>query len=224
MRLFFIGLLLYGIFPLQAQDKDARLWLYFGIEKKLHKKVNFGITVQNRLSDNWLWYNQLNVNPEITIKFNRKLRWLVGYVSGLERKKEGYFIHFNQGYTGFQWREAFGAFKLVYRQIVQTQTSAGYNRDKAGVLRWYDRNKLTLRYQLNRRIEPFVATEVNVVLYDTQRQLGDLSRYRCFIGVNIQLTKVLDMENYLMFQEGLSGNSAGNQVYVFGISLNYRLN
>lgn len=210
-------------FCLSAQESDARLWLYAKLEKKFGKKLETSLLVQNRFEDNFMSYSQFNLNPEITYKINRSFRLVGGLVQGFSKKKEGYFLPYHQFYAGGQFRYQLGVFKLVYRHLVQAQSTAGYNREKAEILRWYDRNKLTVRYSLTRRFEPYFAGEFNLCLFDPSRQLGDISRYRTFIGVTSQLRKNLDLDTYFMYQQRLAGEAAGSRQFVYGVTIVYFL-
>jgi hypothetical protein len=206
-----------------AQQNDARLWLYGKVEKKLSKNWEGSLLIQNRLSENMTRYTQLNINPELTYKLIKPIRLVGGYVQGFSKKNEGYFLPFRQMYGGIQWRLHYKVFTFVYRHLFQMQTTAGYNRNKANVWRFYDRNKLSLRYSLNRRITPYIAGEFNLCLIDPSRQTGDISRYRTFVGVNYQINRRFEWDSYFLFQERVSGESAGNRQYVFGLTLVYFL-
>lgn len=216
-------LFLLSAFCLEAQQSDARLWLYGKIEKKLGEKWEGSLLIQNRLSENMTRYSQININPEVTLKVFKPLRLVGGFVQGYSKKNEGYFLPYRQIYGGIQWRTHFKSFTLIYRHLFQIQTTAGYNRDKANVWRLYDRNKLSLRYNLSKRITPYVAGEFNVCVLDPGRQTGDISRYRTFLGVNYKLTRSLEWDSYFLFQERLSGESAGNRQFVYGLTLVYFL-
>ena len=206
-------------------DDDARFWLYLKVEKKISERWEGQLNVQNRFNNNIGEFSQLNLNGEVTYKINRYVKVLGGYVWGEKRKKEGFYLSRQQVYAGFRLRHKVRRITLTYRNLVQGQTSASYDRDKARLFEYFDRNKLTVKYQLNKRLEPYVAGEINIPLasYIDPYVPGQLTinRVRLFAGLEFRLTKRSYLETYFLYQRKYFSKGYPPRDFIYGLTYGY---
>jgi hypothetical protein len=202
-------------------DDDARFWLYLKLDKKLSKKLEAQLIVQDRFNNNIAEFSQLNVNPELSYKFNKHFKIQGGYVLGNKRKPEGFYLLRHQVYGGFIVRQQIGYFTIAYRQLVQAQTRASYNREKAMIPQYFDRNKLTLKYQLSRRVEMYLAGELNIPL-SPKYPLITISRMRYFSGLEFKLNKNSYLEGYFLYQRKYLGTKGyPPRDFIYGLTYGY---
>lgn len=204
----------------QTYYDDASLRLYLKFDKRISKRFDAQLVLQNRLQDNMTHYSRFNVNPELVYKPLKSLKIIGGYVYGFKRKPEGVYLPVHQGYAGIVARYKFNNFTLLYRNIVQGQTGASYNRQKASLVKFYDRNKFTLKYEVNKYFEVYTAYEANIPLADLSYLYVRRSRY--FLGAAYNLSKRSYIEGYFLFQTRIATNDFyPRRDFIYGLTYSY---
>lgn len=203
----------------QEFDNDARLWLYVKLNKSLNNKLKAQLILQNRLDNNISEYGQFNLNPELNYKLFKGFRLTGGYVVGKIRNLDASYATRHQAYAGFSYKWKWKQLALTYRNLVQVQAKSVLSSNKGEVLRWYERNKLTLSYQLNRRLEAYLAQELNSPFYRFSEM--PINRFRSFVGASYKLSTKSEIEGYFMLQTKSSFKSRPNRDFVYGITYVY---
>jgi hypothetical protein len=216
--IFVFTFLLTGI-KAQVYYDDASLRLNLKFDKRLSKNLDLQFTLQNRFRDNMTHYSQFNANPELVFKASKHFKILAGYVYGMKRKPEGIYLSQHQMYGGVLARVKFSNFTLMYRNIVQAQTKATYDQEKASILRYYDRNKFTVKYEINKYLEVYTAYEANVPLADLDYLYIRRSRY--YLGGAYKLTKRSYLEGYFLFQTKIPTSFYPTRDFIYGLTYSY---
>ena len=203
----------------QKYNDDAKLWLYIKVDKDVISKLNIQFTMQNRFENNLTEYGQLNGNVELTYKINKNLRAVAGYVFGANRRMNGTYGDRQQAYAGFLLRKKVKRFLFSYRNIVQAQYKNIYTSENGTVPLWFDRNKFTVRYELNKRIDVYVTEEIN--LSYGQFEYDNISRSRSSLGAIYNISKKTNIEAYFMFQEHFRYNNQPRRDFIYGITYSY---
>jgi hypothetical protein len=207
-----------------AQDfyDDSRFWLYFKFDKDISKVFNAQLIIQNRFNNNVTEFSQWNINPELNVKLTKYFKLIGGYVYGTKLWPEGYYGTRQQVYGGFQARYRLRRFSLYYRNLVQGQTKASQNYVKANIFYYYDRNKLTLKYELNKRFEFYLAEEFNIPFYRTTEYDLYLNRNRLFGGAQFNLSRKTYLELYAIFQSKFSYKTEiRDRAWIFGLTYSH---
>ncbi len=196
----------------QNNFNDARLWLYIKADKNITSKLNLEITVQNRLTENFQQYNTFAAGTGLSYKLTKHFRLLGNCVYNKRRKLDGFYAPSVQIQFGFNFRYKIKSFKFVYRNLLQINQR--FNSEKANKL--INRNKLTINYELNQRIELYTASEIHLPIISDNTPI--ISRYRCFVGGIYNLSKKSSFDVYFLFQRP---NTYKNQIqnhFIYGIT------
>jgi hypothetical protein len=211
-------------YSVKAQDfyDDDRLWLYLKLDKDIVKKLNAQLTIQNRFHNNVSEFSQLNTNIELSYKFSKHFKAQAGYVYGAKLWPEGYYGFRQQGYLGFLLKWKPQRWTFVYRNLVQAQNKASYDADKRRAVYYYDRNKLTVKYELHKLLELYVAQEFNLPLYrDSDRDLF-FNRSRTFFGNQFNFSRNSYLESYFILQQKTPVKATYiNRAWIFGITYSH---
>lgn len=205
---------------LYYQD-DARLWIYFKLNKKLNSKLDFQLNVQNRIDNNMAVYSQFYVYPELTYKVTKVFRLVAGYVLGKKRQLDGYYFTSQQAYAGFILKKNLQKFTFSYRNLLQQQ-SRNFpleTTNAAPVL--FDRNKLTLNYEITKRWEVYAAEEISSRLYPYPQWA--FKRSRSFLGTKFNFTKHSYLELYFMTQIKQYDHHLPGRDFIYGITFSQDL-
>lgn len=227
-NLFTVFFLLITFSEVSAQDfydDDARFWLYLKMDKKITPKLETQINLQNRFNNNITEYSQINFNGELSYKINKHFKLQGGYVWGQKRKIEGIYFSRQQFYGGFLLRQKWQTWTLVYRNLVQAQTRATYNRARARELELVSRNKLTAKYELNKRLTAYVAGEINLPLSRIIEQGENvylaINRLRTFAGLEYTLTRRSYIEAYFLYQRKFLTKGLPPRDFIYGLTYSH---
>lgn len=204
-----------------AQDfnDDARFWLYMKLDKDITKKVNAHFLLQNRFNNNMNEYSQVYGDFGLTYKLNKHLRFITDYVYGKKRNLDGSYSNIHQVYGGFYLRKKINKFVLVYRNLLQAQFRNINSSDKGTIPKVYERNKLTVKYELNKRYAVFAAEELNLPLYRFSEYY--ISRNRTFFGSSYNLSKKSNIEAYFLFQRKFKLSGQPSRDFIYGVTYSY---
>lgn len=225
MRSFCLYIILacFVIFPVamnaQYFDDDARLWLYIRLDKDITKKFNAEFTIQNRFQENVSEYSNVNVNGELTYKLNKHFRFVGGYTYGQKRRSNNMFGDRQQAYAGFILRKKIKSFIFSYRNILQASVKNTNSSEHGAVPLYFDRNKFSIKYELNKRFEFFVSEEIN--LSHDQWEYDNISRSRSTFGTVYNLSKKSYLEAYFTFQKHFRYVDQAKRDFIFGLTYSH---
>ena len=177
------------------------------------------LILQNRLDNNVSEYGQLNVNPELNYALFKRFKVIGGYVIGKVRRLDASYYTRHQAYAGFSYKLKFGRMALTYRNLLQAQARSVLSSDKGELWSWFERNKFTLSYQINKRVECYLAQEFNTPFSRFSEM--PVNRYRSFIGSQLNLSKKTYVEAYFLLQTKFTFKSQPSRDFVYGLTLSH---
>ena len=203
----------------QFYNDDAKLWLYVKLDKDIIKKLNAEITIQNRIEGNISKYSKLYGNLELTYKLNKNFRVVGGYGYGKNDRLDGSYGDRHRLYAGIVLRKKIKSFLFTYRNIFQGSVKNIYTSESGAVPLYFDRNKVTIKYELNKLFDIYTAHEVN--LSYNQVKYDNIARYRAYAGGVYNLSKKSNLEAYFMFQRKYTFNGQPKRDFVFGLTYSH---
>lgn len=200
-------------------EDDAAIWLNLHFEKEVVKKLSVSLDFKNRINNNvtdyGLGYVDLGVNYSI-FKF---LKVQLDYVYGKSRNLNGTYSDIHRGafslFLKYKWRD----FTVTYRNMVQMRFKNIYTSENGTVPTYYERNKLTVKYDINKRFETYVSEELYLP-FDQTRNKG-LSRSRSTIGLIYNITKKINIEAFFIYQHELNAFNRTNRDFIYGIGYSH---
>ncbi len=201
-------------------DDDARFWLYTKLNKNWTKKLETEFILQHRFHNNIADFSQINGNVEVKYRVSKAVKLIGGGVYGLRRKMTGRYGERYQVYGGFRVKQKINYFTIVYRNLVQAQMSENDVIRKRGA-NFYDRNKLTLKYELSKRFEIYTAGEVNlpVSIYGP----AYINRFRWFSGLVYTINRNSYLQTYFLFQRKYGYDRLPPRDFIYGLTYGYNL-
>jgi hypothetical protein len=213
---------------LTAQEyyNDAQVRTHLTVEKKIGKRFGIALTEQNRITNNVSVLSRASLDLGLSFKVNKFLRIVGDYVYVTKLNKYGTYVPRHWYSAGVILRKDIKYWRILYRNIVQVRNQP-MNSDARYETRYYDRNKLTVKYEINKRITGYVSEELYLPLNDPGWKRFD--RSRSYIGTEISTFKDQQLELYFMFQQQLHNSDwfsqkkrypdkLLNRFYVYGIA------
>lgn len=189
------------IFQAGAQRKyydDAEARGHFSLETRLSRKWTIHLDQQYRFGDNISRLTRASADLGLTYKVNKHVK-LMGDYYYLHRPKENGSYNTRHWFSGaVTLRGDIRRWRFVYRNMVQFR-NGNVNSEKASQTKIYDRNKLSIRYEANKRLTFYTAGEAYIPLNNPQVQGIDRSRH--FLGLLINTFRNQQLEFYFMLQQ-----------------------
>lgn len=223
-RLLYISTFVLSIFInktfAQEYADDAAFWLNIYLEKDVTDKLNIHLNQQNRLNNNFMQYGMGYADVGITYNFNKNIKMLVDYVYAKKLDYETRYTNRHQFYTALIARKKWGRSSLTYRNMLQMQYEDYYSSKDGMIPQFYERNKLTYKFELNKRFTPYVAQELYLP-FDQSRSKG-LDRSRSFVGLFQKLSKRTTLEYYFLYQVKLNSFTETKRDFVYGLGFSHQ--
>jgi len=142
-----------------AQVNDAQLWFSAGVEKKLTPALSIEVIEELRLNENiteaGTWYTDLGMS----YRFLNRFKVGGAYRFSLKRRLDDTYQRYNSWYAEAVCREKFKPMGLALRVRYQSRYAESFTSEKAAVPRNHMRTKLTVKYDLDRKFEPYCYAE-----------------------------------------------------------------
>jgi hypothetical protein len=157
--LLLISLLLTGSF-LHAQVNDAQLWLSVNLEKKLTSALSLGFSEEIRLNENMTEAGTIYSDLGLSYRFRKRFKAGASYRFTLKRRLDDTYKKYHSWYAEFTWREKLRPVTMLVRLRCQSRYDEPYTSENAAVSENHLRTKITLKYDLDKKIEPYVSGEL----------------------------------------------------------------
>lgn len=241
-------LFLLAMLPMVSMaQSDAGLWTSVGIDKKINKKLSFGLEGEFRSRNDFKTADRWSVGLDATWKFNKKFRVAAGYVLLNDNRKEkisynnddptsvnyynnwrpSYWTVRHRVYAGFGLSTDVGRWSFSLRERWQytyrpEKTTTRYDFDNA---KWEDTtvngkagSVLRSRLQVEYDIPLCTWTPyASVELYNA----WSVEKIRYTLGADWKITKQHSIGLYYRFQQ-YRHSEDGTNINIIGASYNFK--
>ncbi len=188
---------------------DAQLWLNFDLEKKINNKFDAQLSLKGRGTDNVSQFGRAAIDLGVVYKFNKNIKLMADYVFIQKKRKSDSYNSQHQYYLALILKKDFGKWQFNYRNKFQCRFKSVKTSEDGYIPYFYDRNKLTIKYEATKRFVFYVAEEVYIPLNNPQ--IKGLSRSRSYAGTFIKTRKKQHLELYFLYQVQLQNGDWYNQ-------------
>ncbi|MBC7695344.1 MAG: DUF2490 domain-containing protein [Burkholderiales bacterium] len=213
----------------QNYASDSQLWCYLSLQKKLNKKFDLHLKLQGRMINNSSELGRASSNFRISYKVYKNIKLLIGYNFTEKKNNKEIYKPRHTYYGGIELKKDFRRFEFSYRNLFMCRYKSPFTSYDGYIAYYYDRHKVTIKYEVSKRLSCYIAEEVNMPLNNPQ--LKGLSRSRTYAGVDINVKKHQKLELYFMYQQQLQQGDWFNQdisytgkplhqYFVYGIGYN----
>ncbi|MFY8022242.1 MAG: DUF2490 domain-containing protein [Bacteroidia bacterium] len=224
-KLLILGFLFIFNWPqLFAQEKfvdDASLWLGLQLEKKVNKKMQLQFSNQIRYDRNLsryrMGYQDLGLEYHVF-----KLLYVQADYKFIHRQLlDESFSYRHQMNLSFLLKKKFGSWIFTYKNRWQWQYNDVNSSADGFIPQVVNRNKLSVKYALDKRIKFFGSGELNYILKPAKDESWD--RYRTSMGLEYQLNRNSSLELYYTFQRDLETDIETERFHIYGLTYSIKL-
>lgn len=201
--------------PLAAQERDAGLWTSVNFEAKLVKKLTINISEEFRFNENISELGTSFTDAGLEYKINKHFQVSANYRFTQKRRVDDYFSFRHRVYAAVKYSQKIKPFELTYRvQLYNEYADIGRASD-GGVPEFYLRNKLGLKWDIQKPFTPYASVELFSPLNYPWNNAFD--GIRTTAGAEYELTKHHKLDFFYLIDKGiLEGNPETDFVIGFG--------
>jgi len=209
------------LFAQEEFNNDPAAWLSIRLEKKINKHFTIQLNQHNRINENLSKYGRGNIDFGMAYIFNKNIKIMFDYVYVEKRKLDDNYATRSQFFIALVLKKEFGKWTIIYRNMFQARLKEYYEVEKNGepYPEFYERNRLTLRYKINKIFTPYIAQEIYYPLYQAKNKGFD--RSRTYFGLTYHLNKQTSFGSYFLYQRELNSFNATNIDYVYGLIISH---
>ncbi|MBL4624161.1 MAG: DUF2490 domain-containing protein [Flavobacteriales bacterium] len=198
-RLLIISLLLLG-FSVHAQYHDFGGWFGLSANKKLAKDLSLSVNVQGRMEENYSRLGSGLLDFQLGYKFNKYLAFGLSYRFTQKNDYRTAWGSKHRMQLRCAVKKKFNPVTVQYRTIYQLGIADTYKPESFYYPTSYWRNKLQFKFDLDKKIEPYLGTEI---FYELANQ-GGFDSYRVVAGLNWDLPKKMEIKTGYLFQQEIN--------------------
>jgi hypothetical protein len=142
----------------KAQNNDAALWAGVEIEKNINRKLAVYIAPQIRINENYSEIGSVFSDFGLSYEWKEWLKISANYRYNRKYELENYYGTRHRFYADVQIKKTFD--KITVTDRVRFQNQFQPDGDDAFDQRFYIRNKVTIKYDLENRFTPSVFCDV----------------------------------------------------------------
>lgn len=197
---------------------DAGLWATWNVEKKINKRLEVFLTQEFRLKENYSQINLFYTDIGIGIKPFGFMKVAISYRTIQKARIDETYSFRHRITMDVVLKKKFGSIATSFRQRLQTQVGNVYSSETGKLPEWFARERLEIKYDLNKPIKPFAAVELRYQLKDPKNmQLnGTWNRIRYTLGLDYKLNEKNAFSLYYLIQHGFNVAEPEN-IYITGI-------
>ena len=199
---------------LHSQVNDAQLWLSVNIEKKLSPALTVAFTEEMRMNENMTEAGTIFSDLGISYRFFKRFKLGASYRFSLKRRPDDTYKQFNSWYVDASCREKFKPVTLVLRLRYQSRYAEAFTFDNTGLPKNHFRVKLTAKYDLHQKFEPYLCAETYFRTGVPASQSFDQLRLCAGIEYSFNRMHMIDL-HYLICREYNVANPETD--YVIGV-------
>lgn len=203
----------------QDYDDDAALWLNLNVEKKFNDHFGLHFSHSSRINNNISEYGLGYGDIGVSYSRNKNIKVMLDYVLRERRNLDGSYSTRHRAYLAVLLKKEISRFTFSYRYRFQAELRDMLTSEDGLVPRYYDRHKVSVKFELNKRIEAYVSEELYYPWYHP-RGMG-FDRSRSAIGLIYKLSKRKSLEGNFTYRHELNAPDRTNRDFIYSLTYSY---
>ena len=203
---------------------DAGLWLTFNLEKKLNKRLELFATQEYRRNENFSKTNLFYTDLGMSVKPFGFLKVSASYRFIQKRLEDDSYSYRHRLMLDILFKKKLGKITGSFRERIQAEVRDVYCSEKGKSPEWYSRNKIELKYDLDKPFSPYAFVEFRYQLSNPRDVESDQTwhRVRYALGIDYKINEKNALAVYYLIQRGFNV-SAPQNLYIVGLAYTWSL-
>jgi len=204
-----------------AQYNDAGMWFSINAEKKITPVFSFTLSEEGRFNENISELGTFFTDAGLSYKIGKLFKVSINYRFTNKRQVNDFYSKRHRYYVDLSIRKKFKPIILSFRTRFQSQYTDMFSSSTGLMPSYYSRNKLTLKFDLDKKYTPYISTELFSPLNNQDGGiLIDNARYTAGIEYAFNRMHSLDIF-YLIQRECNVKNPETDYIIGLGYNLNF---
>jgi hypothetical protein len=201
-----------------AQTNDAGLWLRASVEKKINLQMSLQLSQGLRMYENLTEVGQTFTELGFSYLIKKGFTASVMYRFSQSKQMDNSYSLRHRAAIDLAYKYKYKRAIFIIRERVQIQYRNVGTSETGNVPRIYARTKFTFKYDLKKKITPYVAIEMYNPLNNPKRMWIDKLRYRA--GLEYDVNKHHSLDFYGLIDQQLYRKNSRTD-FVGGIGYKY---
>ncbi|CAN5605622.1 DUF2490 domain-containing protein [soil metagenome] len=210
-----IAFLLFLLPSSSAQQNDFGIWSSVAVSHKFTQKLSATVEEQFRFNRNAGALAQYFTDAGLEYSLSKKFKVAICY-RFINSAQETYYSKRHRFYFDLSYKTKLSKVQIIVRTRLQGQQQDIYSSDIGSIPAWYSRNKITVKFDLDKKYTPYLATEMFYMISTPNREGGIIDKMRYTVGVSYEFNRVHAIDLYYMIQQDKNVNDPVTD-YVVGI-------
>jgi hypothetical protein len=203
-----------------AQYNDAGTWISINAEKKITPVFSFTLSEEGRFNENFCELGTFFTDAGLSYKVNKLIKVSLNYRFTNKRKIDDSYSVRHRYYVDLSIRKKFKPIILSFRTRFQSQYTDMFSSSTGLMPSYYSRNKLTLKFDLDKNYTPYISAELFSPLNNPDGGIFiDNTRYA--VGIEYTFNRMHSLDIFYLIQRECNVNNPETD-YIIG--LGYYLN
>ncbi len=203
-----------------SQMNDAGLWTSIAVEAKIMKKVSASFSQEYRFNENVTELGSWISEAGLEYKLNKYIKASVNYRYTLKRMKNNLYSPRQRFFVDIKVEKKNKPLIFQFRTRFQEEYADVSRTPEWGFAGFYSRNKFTLKFDFDKKWEPYTSLELFSPIGHDQPYIFDDIRF--IAGVEFALSKHHKLDLFYMIQHELYVNMPVTD-FIGGIGYQYKL-
>lgn len=197
---------------------DAGLWTTFNIEKELKNNISVFLTEEYRLKENFTQTNLFYTDIGVSVRPVKPLKISLSYRSIEKYIQDNTFSYRHRLMVDILLKHKMGNYSIAFRQRFQSEVRNVNSSDNGAIPEWYSRSKFQIKYDLNKRLTPYIAAELRYQINNPRNIESDRlwHRQRYSAGIDYKQNDRNTFGLYYLIQNEFNVSSPQN-LYIVGL-------
>ena len=194
----FVFIFINGCF-LFSQNRDAKIWTNFKIEKKITKKFSLELSEELRLFNNVSEAESFFTDFGVVYKHNKYIKFSINYRFLNKRLLNDNFSMRHRYYVDLSLKKKYKRVIASLRTRFQSQYKDVYRSDNWQTPNNYFRNKVNFEIDLDKKYTPYLNVELFYQLNNNKGNVIDNVRYS--VGFDYEINKKVSWGLFYMYEQ-----------------------
>ncbi len=206
-------------FYAQEFEDDAQLWLNLNLEKKISDDFDVHFSHSSRINNNISEYGLGYGDIGVSYARNKNIKVMLDYVLRQKRNLDGSYGTRHRAYFAVILKKEISQFTFSYRYRFQAELRDMLTSEDGMIPRYYDRHKLSVKYELSKRYAVYICEELYYPWYQAKNKGFD--RSRSGIGLIYKLSKKKSIEGNFTYRHELNAFNRTNRDFIYSLTYSY---
>lgn len=209
-----------GFLPLHAQVNDAQLWMTAGVEKRITRSLSAEFTQEIQMDENITEVGTIYSEPGLSYRFSPKFRAGVACRFSLKRRMDDHYEQRLSWHAQVTYREKINPVQMIFRLRYQSRYDDAFTSPETSVANQHFRTRVTLKYDTDRKFEPWIYGETYFRTGSGFTQAFDQLRLSAGVEYRISQHHMIDLY-YLVSREYNVNNPETDYITGIGYSFTF---